>query len=175
MEWYHFWWCICTNYICTLIRDRCIGIYRNLLLCIWHSLMIYLLFSVQNPWHIWTRMTPNSTSTSGARRFHKIYRNLLLRIWHFLIIFCLISVRNPWRITSSFWTRMTPSSTSIFGGGISMPVVFATIRRCVMSVKNCIAPTKKPKSTRQGHSILQVYILRPGGTYSSGDMPIQWA
>ena len=43
-----------------------------------------------------------------------------------------------------------------------MLVVFATIRRCVMSVKNCIAPTKKPKSTRQGHSILQVYILRPG-------------
>ena len=83
-----------------------------------------------------------------ARCFRKIYRNLFLRIWHFLIIFCLISVRNPWRITSSFWTRMTPSSTSIFGGGISMPVVFATIRRCVMSVKNCIAPTKKPKSTR---------------------------
>ena len=99
-----------------------------------------------------------------ARCFRKIYRNLFLRIWHFLIIFCLISVRNPWRITSSFWTRMTPSSTSIFGGGISMPVVFATIRRCVMSVKNCIAPTKKPKSTRQGYSILQVYILRPGGT-----------
>ena len=99
-----------------------------------------------------------------ARHFRKIYR-----------IFCLISVRNPWRITSSFWTRMTPSSTSIFGGGISMPVVFATIRRCVMSVKNCIAPTKKPKSTRQGYSILQVYILRPGGTYSSGDMPMKWA
>ena len=110
-----------------------------------------------------------------ARRFRKIDRNMLLRICHFLIIFCLISVRNPWRITSSFWTRMTPSSTSIFGGGNSMPVVFATIRRCVMSVKNCIAPTKKPKPTRQGHSILQVYILRPGGTYSSGDMPMKWA
>ena len=107
--------------------------------------------------------------------FAKFIKKLLLRIWHFLIISCLISVRNPWRITSSFWTRMTPSSTSIFGGGISMPVVFATIRRCVMSVKNCIAPTKKPKSTRQGHSILQVYILRPGGTYSSGDMPMKWA
>ena len=57
------WSDICKTYICTLIQDGCIHTYLQ----IWHFLMIYLLFSVQNPLHIWTRMTPNSTGTSDGR------------------------------------------------------------------------------------------------------------
>ena len=159
MEWYHFWWCICTNYICTVIQDRCayvfIEIYYYALDTFW---WVVYFFQSQIP-DTFGQGCHQITSCSRISLpvvFAKFIEIYCYAFGTFLIIFCLISVRNPWRITSSFWTRMTPSSTSIFGGGISMPVVFATIRRCVMSVKNCIAPTKKPKSTRQGHSMLQV-------------------